>query len=81
MGDGWLGLNPKNTDLGGKLLGHRDPHHRLIQAHCSSPPSWLPQVQASPGCLEMEGRKMCLPSKTEPCDAPASMWVIIPHNT
>lgn len=47
--DGWLGLNPKNTDLGGKLLGHHDPHHGLIQAHCNSPPSWLPQVQARPG--------------------------------
>ena len=47
--DGWLGLNPENTDLGGKLLGHHDPDHRLIETKGNSPPSWLPQVQAPLG--------------------------------
>ena len=45
--DGWLGLNPENTDLGGKLLGHHDPDHRLVETKGNSPPSRLPQVQAS----------------------------------
>ena len=45
----WLGLNSENTDLGGKLPCHHDPDQRLIEANGNSPPSRLPQVQASPG--------------------------------
>ena len=61
--DGWLGLNSENTDLGGKLLGHQNPDQRLIGANGNSPPSRLPQVQASPGrrCIFLQRLSHALP--------------------
>lgn len=69
---GWLERNPENPDLEGKLLGH-DPNLRVTQVNSTSPPAGLLT------CKLLQGEGVSV-FRDGPCDALASMWIIIPHD-